>query len=195
MTQPERTLVRDRERTRRMILEAAEQAIEQQGAGVSLAEIATLAGVTKSGLLHHFRTRDILIEAVFEHTVMRTWEEVRAQIDITENRPGKFTRAYVRAFTGDSEYLTHAASPTGLYAVLGTHIATASHNAAQAADAQAWTAAFEADGLPIGRALAIRYAAEGLVAAMNCAYLTADHLARVREELLALTETHDDSVQ
>ncbi|WP_223006017.1 hypothetical protein [Streptomyces genisteinicus] len=48
--------------------------------------------------------------------------------------------------------------------------------------------AFDADGLPPERALIIRYAAEGLIAAMHSPYLTPEQLARARAELLALTE-------
>jgi len=188
MSRPERELLRDRERTRRAILEAAEQAFEQRGAKATLAEIAALAGVTKSGLMHHFRTREELIDHVIEHTVIRAWEEVRAHVDLSENRPGKFTRGYVRAFTGGSEYLTRVFSPSGLLAVLGTAEAAESTEVLQRTDAHAWNQAFDADGLPPGRTLAIRYAAEGLIAAMNTPYLTPDQFARARAELLALTE-------
>ncbi|MFE7841270.1 TetR/AcrR family transcriptional regulator [Streptomyces sp. NPDC057474] len=188
MTPPERNLVRDRERTRRAVLEAAEQAFEQRGAKASLAEIAEIAGVTKSGLMHHFRTREELIGQVIEHTVSRAWEEVRAHIDLAENRPGKFTRGYVRACTGSSAYLTRVFSPSGLLAALGTLGAAPSAAALQETDARAWNEAFDADGLPPGRTLAIRYAADGLIAAVNTPYLTPDQLARAREELLALTE-------
>ncbi|MEE1928858.1 TetR family transcriptional regulator [Streptomyces sp. TRM 70351] len=188
MTLPERELVRDRERTRRAVLEAAEQAFEQRGAKATLAEIAALAGVTKSGLMHHFRTREELISQVIEHTISRSWEEVRAHIDLAENRPGKFTRGYVRAFTGGSEYLTRVFSPSGLLAALGTLEVAESAEALQQADARAWNEAFDADGLPPGRTLAIRYAAEGLIAAVNTPYLTSDQLAQARAELLMLTE-------
>ncbi|MEZ3179095.1 TetR/AcrR family transcriptional regulator [Streptomyces pimonensis] len=188
MTPPERELVRDRERTRRAVLEAAELAFEQKGAKASLAEIAALAGVSKSGLMHHFRTREELIAQVIKHSVSRAWEEVRAHVDLAENRPGKFTRGYVRAFTGGSEYLTRVFSPSGLLTALGTLGAAEPSEVLQQADARAWNEAFDADGLPPGRALVIRYAAEGLIAAMNSPYLTPEQLARAREELLALTE-------
>ncbi|WP_435747108.1 TetR/AcrR family transcriptional regulator [Nocardioides sp. SYSU DS0663] len=184
---PDKPLVRDRERTRRAILVAAERAVVDRGAKVSLAEIAALAGVSKGGLMHHFRTRDELIGAVVAHTIDRMWEEVRAHVDLSENRPGKFTRAYVRALTGGSEYLSEVFSPTGLLAALGS-AGIESLGRLEHADARAWNDAFDADGLPPGRALAVRYAAEGVVAAINTPYLDAEQLACVRAELLALTE-------
>lgn len=60
----ERAQTRNAERTRRAILDAATQAILNRGAAVTLAEIATVAGVSKSVLIHHFGNRDQLLVAV-----------------------------------------------------------------------------------------------------------------------------------
>ncbi|MEU4834170.1 TetR family transcriptional regulator [Streptosporangium sp. NPDC023615] len=176
---------RDKERTRRAILDAAEKAFTERGAQVSLADIAAAAGVTKGGLMHHFPNRDALLRGIYEHCVARMWEEVRAHIDLSENRPGKFTRGYVRALTGDSAYLTKAFSPTGLITVLGC---VTPDGDLDRRDARAWNAAFAADGLPPGRTLAVRFAAEGLATALSSPYLTPEQLAVARAELLALTE-------
>ncbi|MFF3444576.1 TetR/AcrR family transcriptional regulator [Streptosporangium sp. NPDC002721] len=184
MSTPERQ-TRDKERTRRAILDAAERIFTERGAQVSLVDIATAAGVTKGGLMHHFPNRDALLQAVYEHSIVRMWKEVRAHVDLSENRPGKFTRGYVRALTGDSEYLIDVFSPTGLIAVLGCVTPDEELNRR---DAEAWNAAFAADGLPEGRALAVRFAAEGLVTALSSPYLTREQLAVARAELLALTE-------
>lgn len=188
MAQPERELVRDRERTRQAILLAAERAFGQKGTKVSLVEIASDAGVTKSGLMHHFPTRDELVAHVIQHTITRMWQEVQAHVDISENRPGKFTRGYVRALTGGSRYMTQVFSPTGLLAALGSQDAAQITATFEEDDARTWNLAFDADGLPPGRALAIRYAADGLVAAINTPYLTSDQLDVARAELLALSE-------
>ncbi|WP_106396736.1 TetR family transcriptional regulator [Actinocorallia populi] len=176
---------RDKERTRRAILDAAERVFTERGAQASLADIATAAGVTKGGLMHHFPSRDALVRAVYEHGTARMWDEVRAHVDISENRAGKFTRGYVRALTGDSEYLTNAFCPTGLFTVLGLAPQLEEFHRR---DAEAWNAAFAADGLPEGRALAVRFAAEGLAFALQSPYLTGEQLAVARAELLALTE-------
>ncbi len=57
------------ERRRQAILDAATVVIGEKGSHASsLAEIAAAAGVTRSGLLHHYPSKDRLIEAVFiEH--------------------------------------------------------------------------------------------------------------------------------
>jgi len=55
------------ERTRIAIVEAAEQVFAEAGyRGSSLATIAERAGVTQSGLLHHFRTKEELLRAVLQ---------------------------------------------------------------------------------------------------------------------------------
>jgi len=57
------------ERRRQAILDAATIVIAEKGSHASsLAEIAEAAGVTRSGLLHHYSSKERLIEAVFaEH--------------------------------------------------------------------------------------------------------------------------------
>jgi AcrR family transcriptional regulator len=184
------TATRDKERTRRSILDAAERVLSERGVSVSIADIAAAAGVTKGGLMHHFPSRMALIEAVTEYVTARMWEEVHAHIDISENRAGKFTRGYVRAMTGGSDYLTRLSNPTSPMASAAT---TPELDALYERDAQRLNAAFAADGLPHARTLAIRFAADGLAAAIGSPYLTTDDLEAAREELLALTEpSHAD---
>lgn len=185
MTRTEAAGTRDKQRTRRAILDAAERLFSERNAAVSLAEIAEAAGVAKGGLMHHFSSRDALVYGVMEHCAARMWEEVRAHVDPSELRAGSFTRGYIRALTGDSEYLSAVYSPTGLMAVFG--------NAAEVQDiferdARLWNEAFAADGLPAERVLVVRYAAEGLALAAGSPYVTPAALALGRAELLALAE-------
>jgi AcrR family transcriptional regulator len=173
---------RDKERTRAAVLDAAERAVAAHGTRVSLADIATEAGVTKSGLLHHFPSRAALLAGMVEHVADRIWDEVQALLEEDDDRPGAFTRAYVRASTGDSPYLTSVFGPTGL----ATHLGDAPDTALPD-DAERWNAAFAADGLPLGLALAVRYAADGVLMGTGSPYVTPEQLALVREQLLALT--------
>lgn len=183
-----RPLQRDRERTRRQILEVAGQAVLRRGANVSLADIAREAGITKGGLMHHFRSRDELMAGLVEHVVHQIWEEVMAHVDITENRPGKFTRGYVRALTGGSTTVSDLYSASGLLARLGIDAAMGHMTTLTPDDPERWNRAFEADGLPLARTWAVRYAAEGLALGHNTPYLTDEQLEVARAELLALTE-------
>lgn len=178
---------RDKERTRAGILTAAERAVAAQGTRVSLADIAADAGVTKSGLLHHFPSRSALIIGVARHVADRVWDEVNALVEEGDDDAGAFTRAYVRACTGDSPYLTSIFGPTGL----AVHLGEAPHGVALddlvPDDAERWNAAFGADGLPPARTLAVRYAADGALMGTGSPYVTGEQLALVREELLSLT--------
>jgi AcrR family transcriptional regulator len=54
------------EQVRRALLDCAAQlAVENGLSAVTLQAVAEAAGVTKGGLLHHFASKQILIEAVF----------------------------------------------------------------------------------------------------------------------------------
>lgn len=178
---------RDAERTRGQILRTAERVVAERGIGVSLAEIAREAGVSKSGLLHHFPSRDALVSGLVEHVMETVWAEIEACREPGDEAPGAFARAYVRAMTGDSAYLTELHSASGLLAHLGTQ--TGTEMLEERDDARRLTAAFDADGLPSGRALLVRYAAEGASLSVNTPYLTEEQRLALRAELYLLTRS------
>lgn len=185
MRRTEPATTRDKERTRRAILDAAEQLISERGSKASLAAVAKAAGVTQSGLRHHFPTRESLLYGVVEHGIERMWTEIHANVDLSENRPGKFLRGYIRALTGGSDTFANLLDPTALSAALGhpTGIEELCRR-----DAERWNTALAADGLPKARVLVVQHAAEGLAVARSSPYLTEEDLALARAELLAMTE-------
>lgn len=177
---------RDRERTRQAVLESARRLLAERGTRVSVAEIATDAGVSKSGLLHHFPSKDELLLAVVEHGLAAFTDEVMQHVDLAENRPGKVLRAYVRTLCGGSEQAMELFAPsshwTGLMSVPGIA-------AIVVADAEHWRTLFARDGLPEDRTLVVRHAAEGLAAAAGMPpYLDERELAVARDALLGLAE-------
>ncbi len=119
MVATEPTVTRDKERTRRAILASAEKMFADRGSKASLADIATAAGVTQSGLRHHFHSREALLFGVAEDIVQRYWTEIHNMVDLSENRPGKLMRAYIRALTGADDLLSTLLDPTALSAALG----------------------------------------------------------------------------
>lgn len=155
---------RNTERTRRAVLDAATQAILDKGTGVTLAEIAASAGVSKSGLIHHFGTRDQLFVAVVKDMSEQLREAVLAELDLSENHPGKMLRAYVRALCkGGTEAaaardFTSAANWNGLYAVPAIAALLEEYDAW-------WTEQLAADGLSAELIQIVRRAAEGVAAA------------------------------
>jgi len=176
---------RSAERTRRRVLDAAVQAITERGTGVSLSQVAALAGVSKSGMLHHFGTREQLFTAVVEDANERFRAEVLAHLDLSENRAGKMLRAYVRALCGGSsevaQYFASAPTWNGLYTIPALA-------QAMEADDEWWTEQFTLDGLDPDLVQVVRRAAEGIAAAAGFGEETPEAVARGRATLLAMTE-------
>ena len=185
MTSTQNALTRDKERTRRAVLVAAERLFNERGANVSIADVAAAAQVSKSGLLHHFRNRDDLYLAVIEDLVDRIRADVYAHVDISENRPGKLLRAYVRALTAEDSVAMVSFSPNSMLTTMGY---TAEVAEICGRDADAWRTAFAADGLDPALSLVVRNAAESLAASARTPYLTEQELDIARVRLLAMAE-------
>lgn len=155
---------RNTERTRRAVLDAATRLILEKGTAVTLAEVASIAGVSKSGLIHHFGNRDQLVIAVVEDMFGQFRAAVYAGLDLSENYPGKMLRAYVRAlFAGSAEAVaardfTAASTWNGLRAIPGVAEVVDEHNAW-------WSEQLAMDGLSAELIQIVRRAAEGVAAA------------------------------
>lgn len=74
----------DAQRNRERILQVAKEAFTRSGAGISLDEVAKLAGIGPGTLYRHFPTREALLEAVYREEVARLAE---AQRTFTETLP------------------------------------------------------------------------------------------------------------
>jgi len=174
---------RDPERTRAAVLTAAAEAMLEQGTGVSLDHIAKRAGVSKSGLQHHFPSREALIVALVDDAQQQLRENVMSHLDLSENTPGKLLRAYVRAMTSGSratvQYFTAAPTWAGIYQI--PKVAEIA-----AADSRWWNENLAADGLDADRIMIVRRAAEGLAAAAAYGDETSVAVERARTVLLHL---------
>lgn len=174
---------RNPERTRTAVLAAASEAMIERGTGVSLDYIAKRAGVSKSGLLHHFASREALFVALVDDAHQRLRQNVLSHLDLSENTPGELLRAYVRALTSGSEataqYFTAAPAWAGIYQI--PKVAEIA-----AADAKWWNENLAADGLPSDRILIVRRAAEGLAAAVAYGDESQEALREAAELLLHL---------
>lgn len=99
---------------RERAIEAAFTLAKVEGAtGFTLDAVAREAGLSKGGLLHHFNTKESLIEAMIETLVTR-FEQATASIAASDSNPvGRFTRAFLQvisapALTHDSKVLLSA---------------------------------------------------------------------------------------
>ncbi len=85
--------------TRDRILDAAESIVIRSGVSrLTLEAAAAEAGLSKGGVLYHFRTRDALVSAMVERLVAgfdADLAEESARDDGAD--PGRYVRAYVRA--------------------------------------------------------------------------------------------------
>jgi AcrR family transcriptional regulator len=87
------------ELVRRALLDcAARISLEQGLPAVTLQAVADAAHVTKGGLLHHFPSKQALIQAVFHDLLDRLDVQIDALIEEDPDAHGRFTRAYIRAF-------------------------------------------------------------------------------------------------
>lgn len=190
MNHIESTPTRDKERTRAAILEAAAQMISERGTGVSLADIATRAGVSKGALTHHFLSRSDLEAALVVDACERFWNDVRSHLDLSENRPGKLMRAYIRALTSNSAITREIFSPSSLLQVLGSRPSTTE---LMVDDAHRWREAFAADGLGPALTVVLQHATEGIAANSGTPYLSEEERDLARAQLLHLAEP--DAIQ
>jgi len=176
---------RNTERTRRAVLDAATQVILEKGTAVTLAEVAAAAGVSKSGLIHHFGNRDQLFVAVVKDVSEQFRDAVLAQVDLAENHPGKMLRAYVRALCAGSvdaaaaRDLTSASNWNGLYAIPAVAAVFDEYNAW-------WSEQLAQDGLGAERIQIVRRAAEGVAAAALQGDEDEASIAAARRRLLEL---------
>lgn len=87
--------------TRSQILDAAEAVVMREGVrNLTLDAVAAHAGVSKGGLLYHFRSKEDLAAAMIERSI--AWFDDALADAAKDDRVarGRFTRAYVRASLG-----------------------------------------------------------------------------------------------
>lgn len=148
--------------TRSQLLDAADAVVAEQGVrALTLDAVAARSGVSKGGLLYHFRTKEDLAAAMIERSI--DWFDdalVEARADDAEAK-GRFTRAYVKASLGQTP-LTGAGFDN-LCAAITTALLTFPERLGPVQDQGARTQAdIERDGLDPVVATIIRLAIDGL---------------------------------
>ena len=101
---------------RQRLLDCAAHILVERGlADLTVQAVAEAAGVTKGGLLHHFPSKQVLIEAVFIDLLRGLDAEMDASMAKEPTEYGCFTRAYVRS-------VFHVDGPAGSEAFAGLSI-------------------------------------------------------------------------
>jgi AcrR family transcriptional regulator len=175
--------VRDATRTRRALLDAAARSVVSHGAGVSLDVVAREAGVSKGGLMHHFRSKDDLMAALADDLFDQFARAVEDRIDPQDSVPGRRLRAYVRATFDDLEH-HDAVEQTTLMATLSSFPEPARHAQERY---RRWNETLTEDGVDPQRVLLVVRACDGAsIAPLFEGPLSPEELARTRSLLLRL---------
>lgn len=95
---------RQAEVTRRALLSSAREVVAEFGAiNFTLEAVATLAGVSKGALLHHFPTKKLLVEGMVRELVEQFSNTCNDLISRDPDPKGRAARAYIQTIAGQSK--------------------------------------------------------------------------------------------
>ena len=176
---------KDPERTRERLIEATLLTLQTEGTSkLSLESIARQAGVSKGGLLHHYPSKDALIQAIVQSLLDAFEHSVTHYAAQEPERPGRWLRAYIHAsFENSSQQAEQGAVLLALIAENRTLLPFVQD------DLQRWHLRLIQDGVPIVRATIIRQAADATwIEALLGTPVDMDMHQKIYEELLRMTE-------
>lgn len=184
--------------SREAILDAAASLVHEQGAScLTLDATCARAGMSKGGLLYHFRSKEDLLLALVDHRECLLEEAVQEALDADPDLepPGRRHRALIRAMFGilrSSEpfQLSFMAGITVQLMASGGHHQEALHQKFQR-KLEFWKSMMRDDGVAEIRSLLIRCVIDGLVThqLMQQSTLEPRLLQQMEEHLLALAGT------
>jgi len=176
--------VRNAVRTRRALLDAAARSVVVHGPGVSLAVVAREAGVSKGGLMHHFRSKDELMAALADDLFDQFAQAVQDRLDPADDAPGRLLRAYVRATFDDLERGLDVVELTTLMATVSSFPDATRRSQERY---RRWNETLAEDGVDPQRILLVLRACDGAsIAPLFEGPLGRDELAATRALLLRL---------
>lgn len=178
---------------RDQLLDAAEAVVVRQGiANLTLDAVAAEARKSKGGLLHHFPTKDRLVEALVSRSAEGWRSCYMGAYDRTAEGPGRMARALLHHCLSDAECWTEELrrSTSAVFAALAQNPTLIDPMRAVYADLHRRIAE---DGLPPGVGEAVAAAIDGLWLdwVLGLAPLDQARVARVRlalEDMLARVE-------
>lgn len=167
---------------RARILEATQAVLLDDGpAAVTLERVLARTDISKGGLQHHFRSKQLLLDALFEHLFNAFVAQYEACLADEPPGPARHIRAYVRASCAQSPE-TRRDGRAAVMLALG-------EARYQARWAELMERVGAADTLDRGTALACRLAADGLWYGLVCGPVPSDaDVAAALARILQLTE-------
>ena len=173
-------------KTRDSVLSAAAQIIVQHGGGAfTIDAVAQEAGVTKGGVLHHFPSKEALIDALIDQVIEAFKSHLMAELAAEpEGEPGRWLRAYIRTIFS-AQYERMNLLPA-LVTLVASNPQTLDRIRRDMAESQQ---AAVGDDLDPTMATIIRLAVDGVVftSAFNVNVLDTATSQNVYDELLRLT--------
>ena len=183
--------------TRSQILDAAEAVVAQDGArNLTLDAVAARSGISKGGLLYHFRSKEDLAAAMIGRSIAWFDDALAEASDDEDNAKGRFTRAYVKASLGMTP-LTGAGFDN-LCSAITTALLSFPERLGPVQEQGARTQkGIERDGIDPVLATIIRLAVDGLWLSenFNLMRFDKDMKAKVAVRLLEWTHHDDEEVQ
>lgn len=184
--------------SREAILDAAASLVHEQGASsLTLDATCARAGMSKGGLLYHFRSKEDLLLALVDHRECLLEETLQEALDTDPegSGPGKRHRALIRAMfailRSDEPYqLSFMAGITVQLMASGGHHQQALLDKFQR-KGEFWKSLMQEDGVPEIKSLLIRCVIDGLVThqLMQQSILEPRLLDQMEEHLLSLAGT------
>lgn len=176
--------------TRDSVLDAAARVIARQGiSAFTIEAVAQEAGITKGGVLHHFPSKESLMNGLIDQVIgtfnTRLSEELNAE---PAEHPGRWLRAYIRTVFS-VHYDNKNLMPALAAALNADHQLLerirCNYKKSQQAAVQ--------DGIDPVQATIIRLAVDGIVfsRALNLEVLDQETSRKVYDELLRLTNLRD----
>ena len=138
------------------ILDAASKIVAEKGIfHLTLDAVAEEAGISKGGLLYHYRSKEILVEKMVEHLASNYKSEIECQAAEDPEEKGKWTRAFLDVTFNNTYKDMHA----GLLAAKAVNplLLTPIHDAYSK-----WQYDIENDGIDPTMATIIRLATDGI---------------------------------
>lgn len=172
-----RTAGRSASDTRRAVFAAASTVFRTRGMAATLDDVAQEAGLSKGGVIYHFPTKDHLVAELARALLDEFRDAVLARLDPADDRPGRLTRAYVRASLDDPD----PGASREAYALIAQLITNPAVAEVARADARRWRDDLAADDLPEAVTSLVVAAADGA----SVAPLWGDELDDTRSERLA----------
>jgi AcrR family transcriptional regulator len=150
--------MRQPEKTKAAILESVTRVLVDEGAdAVTIDEVAKRAAISKGGVLHHFRSKEALLDAAFAYH----FEQFNETIDRLQQQdpaaPGAYTRAYLRACVD-----AFSSPSSDCMAFLYQFRATPGTARLVLSYKERWQQRVEEDGLDPAIAHLVRYASDGI---------------------------------